>query len=87
METTESVQKHYKVIKEKFYREIEDEKYFDDFARVTGVNNLSYDKDRRGWFRIKSDGVRLSAPVGSKAALIHNEIVLKDKKNYLLKLY
>lgn len=75
MGSNQDVQNHFKVVKQDFYDKIRTPDNFERFARTSSLNNLSYEKDRKGWFRINENGVRVACPIASRASLTHNEII------------
>ena len=51
----------------------------EDISRVSGVSNLNYDFDGiNNWKTVNKEGKTLSAPIASRASLVHNKL-LKER--------
>ena len=75
--TEKDIQKFIKKVKEEFIKAD-----IDDIARVSGVSNLNYQLINGKYKRFNEETNRyLTAPINSRAALLHNKLIDKFKLN------
>ena len=71
-ESEDFIQKFIADVKVKFYNAPVDE-----IARVSGVSNLKYDFNGEKFTTVNENGKTLTAPIASRAALLHNRAINK----------
>jgi len=78
LKTEKDIQSYFKSVKKEYYEALEDPKKVPECSRISGVNSIDYEREGENFYKHENNK-KLSAPMNSRAAILHNELIEKLK--------